>query len=131
MTDTKVNILLVDDDKFLLDMYSMKFVQQGYNVQACLSVTSALDTLRQGFSPQVILFDLVMPEVDGFGFLQKMREAHLGDGAIKIALTNQSTDVERGKVSELGADQFIVKATMIPSEVVNSVAEAISKKRAA
>ena len=131
MTATKINILPIDDDKFLLDMYSMKFVQRGYSVQACLSAHDALNLLRQGFVPPLVLFDLIMPEMDGFELLQKMREEHLGDTAIKIALTNQSTDVERDKVHELGADQFIVKATMIPSEVVNTVDLAISKKRAA
>ena len=55
------NILLVDDDKFLLDMYSMKFVQEGYSVQACLSGRDAIAALKAGFAPDAILFDLTMP----------------------------------------------------------------------
>lgn len=122
MTDeAKIDILLVDDDKFLLDMYAMKFTQNGYNVQTCLSATDALSILAQGFHPAVILFDLIMPECDGFMFLQKLSEQKLAGDAVKIALTNQSTDSERAKAMELGASQFIVKATMIPSEVVNTV----------
>jgi CheY-like chemotaxis protein len=122
------NILLVDDDKFLLDMYSMKFVQEGYNVQACLSGRDALDALKGGFMPDAILFDIIMPECDGFEFLQKMSTEHLGEKALKFALTNQSSDAEKQKALELGADKFLVKATMIPSEVVNTVNTALSAR---
>jgi CheY-like chemotaxis protein len=123
------NILLVDDDKFLLDMYSMKFQQQNYNVQACLSARDALEILRHGFEPSVILFDLTMPEIDGFTFMQTIRDEKLASKAIKIALSNQSTDAEQNKIKSLGADQFIVKAEMIPSEVVNTV-DAVLKAQA-
>jgi CheY-like chemotaxis protein len=131
MTDDKAHILLVDDDKFLLDMYCMKFVQHGYTVQACLSVKDAIDCLKQGFAADVVLFDLIMPEMDGFAFLEKMRDEHLADKALKFALTNQSTDAEQQTVKELGADGFMVKATMIPSEVVNMVETAILKRHTA
>jgi len=134
MTDTsspKANILLVDDDKFLLDMYSMKFQQQHYNVQACLSARDALECLRHDFKPHVILFDLTMPECDGFTFLQTIRDEKLAPNALKIALSNQSTDAEKEKIRSLGADQFIIKAMMIPSEVVNTVDVALSTHKSA
>lgn len=130
MTDSK-NILLVDDDKFLLDMYAMKFTQEGYTVQSSLSGDDAIKLLRQGFKPDAIVFDLVMPECDGFTLLLKLQEEKLGETAIKIALTNQNTDVEKAKAKELGADAYFVKATMIPSEVVNTVTAALSKAKTA
>ena len=119
--NTPPAILIVDDDKFLLDMYSMKFAKEGFTVQSALSASDALDFLRGGFQADAILFDLTMPEKDGFAFLQSLREEHLGERAKKVALTNQSSDAEKTKALELGADQFIVKATMIPSEVLASV----------
>jgi CheY-like chemotaxis protein len=124
------NILLVDDDKFLLDMYSMKFVQEGFSVQVALSVRDALDALRRGFKPDAVLFDLTMPENDGYEFLRNLGAEKLADGAVKIALTNQSSDAEKQKATELGADSFIVKATMIPSDVVHAVKEALAHKTA-
>ena len=130
MTDTK-NILLVDDDKFLLDMYSMKFTQDGFTVQACVSGNDALESLRHGFAPVAILFDLTMPEKDGYEFLQNLRDEHLAEHALKLALTNQSTDAERAKALELGADDYLVKATLIPSEVVNTVKSALEKRKSA
>ena len=104
MTDetSKSKVLLLDDDKFLLDMYAMKFSQQGFDVHACLSVKNALELLRGGFVPNVLLF---------------------APDALRIALTNQSDEAEKRRAQELGADLFLIKATMIPSEVVNMVKE--------
>lgn len=113
--------MLVDDDKFLLDMYSMKFVKDGFSVQVCLSVNDAVTALHGGFTPDAVVFDLTMPVRDGYDLLQTLRDEHLAESAKKVALTNQSTDSEKAKAMELGADLFIVKATMIPSEVVANV----------
>ncbi|OGG53492.1 hypothetical protein A2851_04200 [Candidatus Kaiserbacteria bacterium RIFCSPHIGHO2_01_FULL_53_29] len=129
-TATKGSILLVDDDKFLLDMYGMKFSGAGYVVEACSSGNEALRILRGGFKPDVILFDLTMPELDGFTFLKMLSDEHLGQVALKIALTNQSDNVEKNKAAELGATLYIVKASMIPSEVVNTVGVELAKLRA-
>lgn len=123
-------ILLVDDDKFLLDMYGMKFSQNGYTVETCLSAKQALGILRGGYKPEVILFDLTMPELDGFAFLKALSDEHLAEGVIKIALTNQSDDAEKIKAAELGASGYIVKASMIPSEVVNTVNAELAKHQA-
>ncbi|MDP3965739.1 MAG: response regulator [bacterium] len=130
-TDTapKTGVLLVDDDKFLLDMYVMKFTAKGYDVHACLSVSDALKTLRGGFKPDAIVFDVIMPEHDGFYFLTTIAAENLRGGAAIIGLTNESGDDAKAKITELGADKTIVKATMIPSEVVNTVEEEIAKRK--
>ncbi|MEK7133989.1 MAG: response regulator [Patescibacteria group bacterium] len=125
----KGKILLVDDDKFLLDMYSMKFSAAGYAVEACVSGKEALDVLRAGFKPDTILLDLTMPELDGFAFLDILSQEKLAPKALRIALTNQSENTEKAKAVESGADRYIVKASMIPSEVVNTVEEELKKKR--
>lgn len=123
----KGKVLMVDDDKFLANMYAMKFTQQGYEVQSYLTVCDALAALKAGFVPDVILFDLIMPECDGFSFLESLRDEHLAPHAVRIALTNQSTDAESARAYELGADAFLTKATLLPSEVVNIVAEQIKE----
>ena len=121
-------VLLVDDDNFLLDMYSVKFTGAGFTVRACLSVQAALTTLRGGFQPDAIVFDLTMPEYDGFSFLETLRSEGLAPNAIKIALTNQGSDEEKIKTEALGAHRYIVKASMIPSEVVTAVGAELAKK---
>ena len=129
MADIPQNtVLLVDDDKFLLDMYSLKFSQEGFNVIPCFSVNEALQSLRGGAHPDVILFDITMPAQDGFEFLKTMRDEKLAGSAKLIALTNQSNDADRKHAEELGAQKYVVKASMIPSEVVAMVKEEIAKK---
>src|SRR3989344_8698445 len=122
-------ILILDDDKFLLDMYAVKFHQIGFIVHASLSSQDALKTLREGFLPDVILFDLIMPEGDGFTFLDTIRKEHLAANAKTVALTNEMSEEEKKRVMDLGADGYLVKATMIPSEGVGDVAEKIVGKQ--
>ena len=79
MTETqKGNVLLVDDDKFLVDMYSMKFTKAGYAVEACLGANDALQVLKNGFQADAIVLDIIMPEHDGFDFLEALKKDKLG-----------------------------------------------------
>jgi len=128
-TAVKARVLLLDDDKFLVGMYGMKFTAGGFQVQTCLSVSEALGALRTGFAADAIVFDLIMPEQDGFAFLEALRAEHLVPDAVRIALTNQSNDAEKARADGFGVDRYIIKATMIPSEVVNVVSEEIAKKK--
>ena len=125
-TSSKGKVLLIDDDKFLLDMYCMKFTQGGFAVYGALSVKAAMEVIRGGFSPDAVVFDLVMPEETGFSLLERLRADKIAPNAVKIALTNQDDPEEKKRAESLGADCYIVKATMIPSEVVQRVAEEIA-----
>ena len=126
---SKGNVLLVDDDKFLLDMYTMKFTSEGYTTHGCISVTDGLNLLVKGFQADAIVFDLIMPEKDGFALLQSLHDQKLAPNAVKIALTNQSDEADQNHAKSLGADACYVKATMIPSEVVNMVSIEIAKRK--
>ena len=123
-------VLLVDDDAFLLQMYGMKFKSEGFDVHTSSSAMDAVGILRGGLNPDAIAFDITMPEHDGFFLLETIRAEGLAKGAKKIALTNQQSEAEKTKALELGADEYIIKATMIPSEVVNTVRAALSAAQA-
>ena len=127
MTDTN-SILIVDDDKFLLDMYSLKFSQAGFTVHPCFSTHEALEALHGGLQPTIILFDVTMPGEDGFMLLQKIQDETLAPGARLIALTNQSSDADKKHAEHLGVHRYCIKASMIPSEVVAMVKEEMGKK---
>lgn len=128
-TPTGYKIILVDDDKFLIDLYSMKFSSQGYDVHAVQSVNAALELLRGGMLPDAIVTDLIMPERTGFSLFEALRDEKLAPEALRIALTNESDDAERKRAEDLGADRYMVKATMIPSEVVTAVTDEIAKRK--
>ena len=127
----KALVMLVDDDSFLLSMYRSKFEREGYSAESFMSVHDALARFRSGVNPDAIVFDLIMPQDDGFAFLEALRKENLASDAAKIALTNQNSEGEQKRVLELGADSFLVKASLIPSEVVNTVQDILERKRKA
>jgi two-component system chemotaxis response regulator CheY len=129
MTDElKKKILLVDDDSFLLRMYSLKFEKSNYEVTAVLSSQDALNKLKDGLKPDVLIFDVVLPGMDGIDLLSAVRTQHLADQAKCLILSNQGepSDIDRAK--KIGIDGYVVKASSIPSEVVKAVDEILAKK---
>jgi CheY-like chemotaxis protein len=119
--------MLIDDDRFLLDMYSLKFKNKGLDIVTADGSAQALERLRGGEKPDVILLDIIMPNMDGLELLKILRDEKLIQDVVVIMLTNQSDETEKAK--ELGADGYIVKATTIPSEVVDQVLEIHNKKK--
>ena len=128
MEGDKRKILIVDDDTFLIDMYALKFSQGSFEVHTAPSAHDAILKLQGGLNPDIILLDIMMPEMDGFEMMQKMNEEKLATSAIKIVLSNkgQQSDIDKG--TELGASGYIIKATSTPAEVIDKVMEIIAKK---
>lgn len=123
----KKKILIVDDDSFLLDMYSLRFTQAGFDVVTAMNANETIEKLRNGLVPDLCLFDVVMPSMDGFEMLEVINQEGLIPKTIKIYLTNlgQDQDLARGKA--LGAASYIVKANNTPSEVVTKVNEVLKE----
>lgn len=122
MSDTtETTIFLVDDDRFLLDMYSVKFQKSGLHVDVAPGSTIALQKLRDGYTPDIILLDIIMPTMDGVALLEVIRAEKLAPNATIVMLTNQADDEDRAL--QFNIDGFIVKAMTIPSEVVAKVLE--------
>lgn len=118
-------ILIVDDDRFLIDMYGLKFRENGFTVEAAQGGAEALRRLRDGLAPDAILLDVVMPGLDGFGLLEAIKKENLAPGATVIVLSNQGQDADRERAKELCADRYIIKASTVPSEVLREVSEAL------
>jgi len=122
-------ILIVDDDNFLLDMYAMKFKKEGFEVYAIPSAEKALKQLKDGtVTPKIVLFDLIMPKMDGVSFLTEIHNAQLADKFVKIVLSNQGQQSDVDQITKIGVDGYIVKALYTPSEVVKQVIEIYNKK---
>jgi CheY-like chemotaxis protein len=124
-------ILLVDDDKFLLDIYAIKFAKAGYDVKSADSTEAGLKIIKDGYGPDVIMTDIVMPVMDGFEFVSKIRNEKLVPESIIIMLTNQGAPDDIYRAKKLNADGYIVKATTIPSEVLDEVERIIKNKNKA
>ena len=112
------SVFIVDDDRFLLDMYTMKFSETGCKVDAISDPMAALEKLRAGASPNIILLDVVMPTLSGFDFLEKVKKENLAKNSTVIMLSNQGQQEDIDKAMALGASGYIIKASSIPSEVL-------------
>ena len=121
MENIKPKVLIVDDDKFLLNMYSIKFSKNNYEVNSATSGEEAFTKIKEGYIPDVILLDIVMPGMDGFEVLEKLRTDKIAPNALVIMLTNQGQLSDIDKAKGFGINGYIIKATTIPSEVVEEV----------
>jgi CheY-like chemotaxis protein len=128
MEGEKKKILLVDDDGFLLDMYAFKFSQHNFDVFTATNGKQALEKIKEGLSPEIMMIDIIMPELNGFETLEKIQEENLLPNTIKIILSNknQTADIERGNA--LGVSGYIIKANTVPSEVVSQVNKILEEK---
>lgn len=127
--ESKKKILIVDDDSFLLDMYALKFSQSNFDVTIALGPEQALEKLHGGLLPDVMLLDIVMPVMDGFELMEKMKEEKLAPNAVRVVLSNrgQPSDIARGEA--LGASGYIVKASSTPTEVIEKVGSIINTSK--
>lgn len=120
-------VVMIDDDSFLLDMYAMKFKKSDYEVMVFTKAEDCVDRLREGICPDVVLCDIIMPGMDGWTFIKKVREDDLIRNSKLIVLSNQGEDEERENAKKFEIDGFIVKAMSTPSEVVKKVEEYLFK----
>lgn len=121
-------IYLVDDDRFLLDMYAIKFKNAGHEVTAFQGGEALLDALRKNPAPDAVLIDVVMPGMTGFETLEVVRKEKLGETTKFIVLSNQGQDTDLDKAKELKTAGYIIKASAIPSEVFAETIAIIEKK---
>ncbi|MEK7645111.1 MAG: response regulator [Patescibacteria group bacterium] len=123
----KKKILIVDDDKFLVNMYSIKFKAAGFDVCSAFDGQETLNKLKDGLVPDVVMLDMIMPSMDGVEILARIRKENLVPKAKVVILSNQNqpSDIERAKA--LGISGYIVKATTIPSEVVSEIQQILKE----
>lgn len=113
-------ILLVEDDRFVSDIYKRKLGSEGYEV---VSVSDGRDALQilEGTSPDAVLLDIMMPIVDGMEVLKRMKGEDRWKKIPVIMLTNLAEKDSIEKSLAMGADGYIIKAHFTPSEVVQKI----------
>lgn len=119
-------ILLVEDDNFLRDLIYHKMAKEGFNVEQGLD---GEDGLRKAIElkPHLILLDLILPGIDGFEVLKKIREDESISKVPVIILSNlgQKDDIDRGM--RLGATDYLIKAHNTPGEIIEKVKEVLAR----
>ena len=119
-----IKILLIEDDPFLLSMYSTKFEIEGFSVACADDGTKGLK-MAGVESPDIILLDVMMPKMNGFEVLEGLKKQDITKTIPVILLTNlnQKNEIERGLA--LGANDYLIKAHFMPSEVVEKIKQVL------
>lgn len=117
-------VAIIEDDIAISQMYRLKFETEGYDVQTADNGRLGLE-LIEAFHPDIILLDLMMPEMTGDEMLVELRKKPWGKDITVIILTNMGEEEAPKSLKELGVHSFIVKAEMTPRQVAERVKTAL------
>lgn len=126
----KKKILIVEDDQSLLKALVDKFTREGFVVSRAASGLSGYALALEG-RPDILLLDILLPELDGISFLQKLRkENEWGKNVPVVFLTNVGPNTDRiiTRIAEDEPAYYLVKSDTVLSEVVTKVRERLERK---
>lgn len=117
-------ILIIEDDKFLRELIVRKLTAENFEALEAVDGENGLKMLKEG-KPDLVLLDLILPGIDGFEVLSRMKNDPALASMPVIILSNlgQREDVERGL--KLGAADYLVKAHFTPNEIIDKVKGAL------
>lgn len=118
-------IAIIEDDQAISQMYRIKFEAEGYEVETAENGKLGLE-LTEKMQPDIILLDLMMPEMTGDEMLVQLRKTTWGKDIHVIILTNMGEQEAPSILKELGVRRFIVKAEMTPRQVAEMVKAELS-----
>jgi len=125
MSEDIKQILIVEDDSFLLQMYTTKLTKAGYEVKSANDGNQALKKARE-LKPDIILLDLLIPLKNGFEVLEELKIDKDTQDIPVMVLSNMSEREDVQKCLQLGAVDYLIKAHFVPSEVINKIEKIIS-----
>ena len=122
-------VLIVEDDDFLLQMYATKLELEGFQVFEASNGVQGVK-IAQREKPDLILLDLNLPELSGFEVLGQLKRDDSTKNIKVLVLTNYSQKDNIDRCMELGADDYLIKAHFVPSEVIAKIKNILEEKHA-
>ena len=118
-------ILIVEDDSFLRELITKKIANEGFEVVEAVDGEEGVKKSKEEKNIDLILLDLILPGIDGFEVLTRIKADAATNAIPVIILSNlgQREDIERGL--KLGAKDFLIKAHFTPGEIISKVKEII------
>jgi DNA-binding response OmpR family regulator len=113
-------VAIIEDDLAIAQMYRLKFEAEGYKVEIAENGKLGL-ALCEEMKPDMVLLDLMMPEMNGDEMLEKMRKTDWGKSIKVVILTNVGEQEAPEHLKDLDITAFIVKADMTPRQVAELV----------
>ena len=120
-------ILLIEDDKFLRELIIQKLGREGYEVAEAPEGEAGLSKAKEE-KPDLVLLDLILPGIDGFEVLSRMKKDPALASIPVIILSNlgQRDDVQKG--IDLGAEDYLIKAHFTPGEIIEKIKATLEAK---
>jgi DNA-binding response OmpR family regulator len=125
MDTSKIKIAIIEDDVAIAQMYRIKFEAEGFTVETAENGRYGL-ALVEDMRPDIVLLDLMMPEMSGDEMLKELRAKPWGKDIKVIILTNMGEQEAPDIVKQLNVKRFIVKAEMTPRQVAEMVKKELS-----
>lgn len=119
MTTRRAKIAIIEDDMAIAQMYRLKFEME-YEVETAANGRLGLE-LAEFMRPDIILLDLMMPEMNGEDMLEKLRAKPWGKRIKVVILTNKGEQEVPDKIWGLGVRAVILKADMTPRQVAEMI----------
>lgn len=122
MTNQKISVLAIEDDKFILSAYKTAFENEGFEVHLAQSAKDAIKQLKT-IAPNIIVLDLLMPEDDGFSVLAKLQKNKKWSQIPVLIASNLDDEKYVEKAKEFGVGEYIVKSNVSLIDLINRIKE--------
>lgn len=124
----EAKVLVIEDDQFLRDLLTTKLQKENFQVTTAIDGPSGLERISQNI-PEVILLDIILPGIDGFEVLKKVRaNATMSIASLPIILLSnlgQEADVEKGRA--LGANDYLIKSNFTIDEIIEKIRKVLKQ----
>jgi len=119
-------ILIIEDDKFLRRVMTQKLSKEGFEISEALDGENGLKKAEEE-NPDLVLLDLILPGIDGFEVLAKMKQNPKIAKTPVIILSNlgQKEDIDKGL--KMGAADYLIKAHFTPGEIIDRIEKVIGR----
>src|SRR3989338_9163597 len=118
----KKTIVLIEDEEVMVTLLTNKLVQAGYTVRSALDGVAGLQLIHDE-KPCLVLLDMMLPRLNGFGVLEKLREEKLLPELPVIIISNSGQPIEIDRALRLGIKNYLVKVNFDISELIGKVNE--------
>lgn len=117
-------ILVIEDDKFLRELITQKLVKEDFEISEAVDGEEGIKKIKEE-KPDLVLLDLILPGIDGFEVLSRMKKELTSAPIPVIILSNlgQKDDVEKGL--KMGAIDYLIKAHFTPGEIIDKIKAAL------
>ncbi|MCL5407541.1 MAG: response regulator [Patescibacteria group bacterium] len=119
-------VLMVDDDKMLLDMYKERLELAGFKVETSSNGEECLAKIHH-VKPDIVLLDIMMPKVNGYETLASIKSDPQTKDIPVIILSALVRDINKSRAIESGADDYIIKSEVMPADVIKKIENVLNK----